>query len=100
LVIIFFRSIVQPEKRRELSQTLLSRIEHVRKGQGCLQANVHQDAENEDRFLVIEAWDTQKDADEYLKSDIFKVLLGAACLMQRPPEIDICTVSRSTRLEV
>jgi len=48
---------------------------------------------------VVEEWATQKDADNHLQSDIFTVLIGAKCLLIRPPEIMIHTVNRSTELE-
>ena len=100
LVIIFVRIKVRPEKRKELSQTLLSIIEKMRKESGCLHAGFYQDVDNENNFVVVEEWATQKDADDHLQSDIFTVLLGAGCLMRRPPEIVIHTVSRSKELEV
>jgi len=90
---------VRPDKRKELSQTLLSIVEQVRKESGCLYSDFYQNVENETDFLVVEGWETQKDADDHLQSDIFTVLLGAGCLMVRPPEIVIHSVSRSTELE-
>ena len=99
MVIIFAKIKVRPEKRKELSQTLDSIVEHVRKESGCLHAGFYQDVENENDFLVAEEWESQKDSDDHLRSDIFTVLRGAGCLMSRPPEIVIHTVSQSTELE-
>ena len=48
---------------------------------------------------IMEEWATQENSDDHLQSDSFAVLLGAGCLMSRPPEIVIYTVSRSTELE-
>jgi quinol monooxygenase YgiN len=90
---------VRPEKRKELSQTLLSIVEQVRKESGCLHAGFYQDIDSETEFLVVEEWTTQKDSDDHLQSDIFTVLMGAGCLMRRPPEIVIHTVSRSREWE-
>ena len=99
MVIIFVRINVRPVNRQELSQTFLSIVERVRKESGCLHADFYQDAENENDFLVVEEWATQKDSDDHLRSDIFAVLLGAGTLMHRPPEIVIHTVSHSSALE-
>jgi quinol monooxygenase YgiN len=99
LVIIFVRMIVRPEKHKELSQTLLSIVEQVRKESGCLHAGYYQNVESEMDFLVVEEWATQKDSDDHLRSDLFTVLIGAKCLLSRSPEIMIHTVSRSTELE-
>jgi quinol monooxygenase YgiN len=90
---------VRPEKRKELSQTLLSIVEQVRKEHGCLHAGFYQDGENETDFLVVEEWETRKDSDDHLRSDLFAVLLGAGSLMRRPPDIVIHTVDHSTELE-
>jgi len=91
--------IVRPEKRKELSQTLLSIVEKMRKEGGCLHSGFYQDVENENNFAVVEEWATQKDSDNHLRSDLFTVLMGAKCLLSRPPEIVIHTVDRSTELE-
>ena len=100
MVIIFVRINVRPEKRKELSQTLLSIVDEVRKASGCRQAGFYQNVDNETDFLVVEEWASQKDSDDHLRSDIFTVLMGAGCLMCRPPEIVIHTVSHSSDLEV
>ena len=99
MVITFVRMSVRPEKRKELSQTLLSIVEQVRKESGCLHAGFYENVDNETDFLVVEEWATQKDSDDHLRSDIFTVLMGAKCLWSRPAEIMIHTVSRSTELE-
>ena len=99
LVIIFIKIKVWPEKRKELSQTLLSIVEQVRKKSGCLHSGFYKNFENENDFLMVEEWATQKDSDDHLQSDIFTVVMGAGCLMRRPPEIVIHTVSRSRKLE-
>ena len=100
MVITFVRMSVRPEKRKELSQTLLSIVEQVRKESGCLHAGFYENVDNETDFLVVEEWATQKDSDDHLRSDIFAVLTGAKCLLSRSPEIMIHTVSGSTELEV
>ena len=98
MVIIFIRMKVRPEKRKELSQTLLPIVEQVKKESGCMQAGFYQNVDNETDFLMVEEWATQKDSEDHLRSDIFAVLLGAGTLMHRPPEIVIHTVSHSTEL--
>jgi quinol monooxygenase YgiN len=90
---------VRPEKRKELTQTLLSIVEQLRKESGCLHAGFYRNGENEEDFLVVEEWATQQDSDDHLRSDLFTVLMGAGTLMRRPPEIVMHTVDRSTELE-
>jgi quinol monooxygenase YgiN len=99
LVIIFIRTEVRPEKRKEFSQTLQSIVEQVRRERGCLHSGFYENRENENDFLVVGEWETQKDSDDHLRSDLFTVLMGAGSLMSRPPEIVIHTVDRSVELE-
>ena len=89
---------MRPEKRKELTQTLLSIVEQLRKESGCLHAGFYRNGENEEDFLVVEEWATQQDSDDHLRSDLFTVLMGAGTLMRRPPEIVIHTVSHSREL--
>ena len=98
MIIIFVRLKARPEKRKELSQTLPSIVGQVRKESGCLHSGFYRNGENEEDFLVVEEWATQKDWDDHLQSDIFTVLMGAGTLMHRPPEIAIHTVSYSKEL--
>jgi len=98
LNILFVKINVRPEKRKELTQTLHSIVERVRRQSGCLHAGFYQDVENEDDFLVVEEWATQRDSDNHVRSDIFTVLVGAGSLMHRSPDIVLHTVSRSTEL--
>lgn len=97
--IIFVKITVRPEKRKELTQTLHSIVEKVRKESGCLHSGFYQNVESETDFLVVEEWATRKDSDDHLQSDIFTVLMGAGSLMLRPPEIVIHTINRSRELE-
>jgi quinol monooxygenase YgiN len=99
MIIIFVRLKARPEKRKELSQTLPSIVGQVRKESGCLHSGFYRNGENEEDFLVVEEWATQKDWDDHLQSDIFTVLMGAGTLMHRPPEIVVHTVSHSKELE-
>jgi quinol monooxygenase YgiN len=96
LIVKLIKIKVRPEKRKELAQTLNSIVEQVRKEHGCLHSGFYQDLENEEDFLVVEEWATQKDSDAHLRSDIFTVILGAGSLMHGPPKVIIHTVNRST----
>jgi quinol monooxygenase YgiN len=99
MVIIFVRMSVRPQKRKELSQTLHSIVGQVRKESGCRNSGFYQDVENENDFFVVSEWETQKDSDKHLRSEIFTVLRGAGSLMRRPPEIVIHPVGHSSEME-
>jgi len=89
---------VRPEKRKELRQTIRSILQEVRKENGCVDSNFYRNAENENDFVLVETWETRKILDDHLRSDIFTVMMGAASLLSRPPEIMIHTVSQSSEL--
>jgi len=99
LLIIFVRIKARPEKRKKLLQTLHSIVGHVRKESGCLDAGFYQHIENEEDFFVVKKWPALKDSEDHLRPDIFAIILGAASLTSRTPEIVMHTVSRSKELE-
>jgi quinol monooxygenase YgiN len=64
-----------------------------------MDSNFYQNAENENDFFLVEAWENRKTLDDHLRSVRFTVLMGARSLLSRPPEIMIHTVSNSSELE-
>jgi quinol monooxygenase YgiN len=50
MIIIFLRIKARPEKRKELSQTLHSIVEQVRKESGCEHASFYRNSEDEEIF--------------------------------------------------
>ncbi len=90
---------VRPDKRKELWQTFQSIVAQMRKENGCLDSNFYQNAENENDFFLVEAWENSKALDDHLQSVRFTVLMGAGSLLSRPPEIMIYTVSNSSEFE-
>jgi quinol monooxygenase YgiN len=98
MVFLFFKMTVRPEKRKELSQTLQSIVEQVRKENGCLKSGLFGNSENEHEFLMLEEWESREALDNHLESDIFTVLVGAVGLMERTPEVSVHTVSHSREL--
>jgi quinol monooxygenase YgiN len=83
------------EKRTEVMQTLLSMIEPTENVRGCLSCHIFRDIEDKNGFGLIVEWETRKDLDDYIKSDIFGVLLGTKSLLCEPALIEIHTVSHS-----
>jgi quinol monooxygenase YgiN len=83
-----------PRKRQELKQTLLSIADEVRKTKGCLGHYFYQDLESEDTLCLVQEWESQRDFDAYLESDLFHVLCGATTLLsQSHRQVSFSTVS-------
>jgi quinol monooxygenase YgiN len=76
-----------PEKRIELSQTLVSLSVSTRIEKGCQRCDICQSIEDENRFFILEEWNTQENLMTHLKSDHFRVLRGAMNLLQEPYEM-------------
>ena len=99
MILAFIKMNVRPEKHKELLQTFQSIVAQMRKENGCVDSNFYQNAENENDFFLVEAWENRKTLDDHLQSVRFKVLMVALSLLSRPPEFKIHTVSNSSELE-
>lgn len=71
-------------KRLELTQAVASLVLSIRMEKGCQCCEFGQSMEDENRFFVIQTWNTRKDLIRHLKSEEFKVLRGAVNLFQEP----------------
>ena len=89
MVIVIIKMNARPEKCLELEQTLLALVESTRKEKGCLSHNILQDIENDNGFSLIQMWQTRGDLDDFLRSDLFTVLIGTRYLLSRPLEISV-----------
>lgn len=90
---------VIPEKQKEVLQTLVSLISPLGNGSGCLSYRIFCDIEDKNVFNLISEWETRRDLDAHLKSEIFSVLLGTKSLLFEPMEIQIFAVSDTEGIE-
>ena len=93
MILVIIRMQVIPEKRKELSQTIVSLIGSLRTEKGCLRCDFCQCMENENELRILEEWDTRKNLNSHLKSERFRVLRGAMNLLQEPYEMVFHTVA-------
>jgi len=78
---------VLAEKRRELSQTIVSLIGSLRTEKGCRRCDFYRSLEDENELSILEEWDTRESFDSHLMSERFRVLRGAMNLLQEPYEM-------------
>jgi quinol monooxygenase YgiN len=90
---------VLPEKQKELVQTILSMIGPMEKEAGCLSCALFCNVEDKNLLNLFEEWQTRKDLDRHLRSEMFSVLLGTKSLLRDPSQIQIHTVSHSEGME-
>ena len=99
MVIVIIKLNARSEKCLELKQSLLALIKPTRKEKGCLSLNIFQDIENDNGFSLIQMWQTRDDLNEYLRSDLFNVLIGARYLLSRPSEISVNEITHLSEWE-
>ena len=99
MTLLIIRMNVLSEKRIELSQTIASLSVSTRREKGCKRCDFCQSIDDENRFFLLEEWDTQENLSSHLKSDNFKVIRGAMNLLQEPYEETFHNVCRPPIME-
>ena len=99
MTLLIIRMNVLSEKRMELSQTIASLSLSTRMEKGCQRCDFCRSIEDENRFFLLEEWDTQENLKNHLKSEHFKVIRGAMNLLQEPYETMFHNVFRPAGME-
>jgi quinol monooxygenase YgiN len=93
MILVIIRMKVLAEKRKELSQTIVSLIGSLRTEKGCLRCDFSRSMEDENELRILEEWDTRKNLNSHLKSERFRVIRGAMNLLGEPYEMQVHTVA-------
>lgn len=99
MIVVKITMNVLPEKQKELVQTLLSMIGSMEIEPGCQSYALFCNLEDKNILNLLEEWQSRKDLDQHLQSDMFGVLLGTQSLLLEPHDINIYTVHRSEGME-
>ena len=99
MTLLIIRMNVLSEKRMELSQTIASLSLSTRMEKGCQRCDFCRSIEDENRFFLLEEWDTQDNLKSHLKSERFRVLRGAMNLLREPYEMMFHTVFHPAGME-
>ena len=78
---------IHPENREEFMQTIRSVNESLKNEKGFKRSSLFQDVDNPNRFNLIQEWGTHDDLAIHLRSDIFRVLMGALKVLAQRSEI-------------
>jgi quinol monooxygenase YgiN len=80
-------------KDQEFLQTVDSLQEKFKQEEGFHKCTVYRDVADESTFHLIEEWYTQDDLDNHLKSDLFRVLIGALKVLSSESEVQYRLIS-------
>jgi quinol monooxygenase YgiN len=89
MVKVTIRMNALPEKLKELKQALVALVGSIRKTQGCRGCYFCCSVADENELCLFEEWEGLEVLSNHLKSDIFKVLLGAKSLLRTPHEVKV-----------
>jgi len=67
MILVIIRIKFLAEKRRELSQTIVSLIGYLRTEMGCRRCDFYRSMEDENKLCILEEWDTRENFDRYLR---------------------------------
>ena len=91
MILVMIRMEVAPEKRKELSQAITGLMALIRTEKGCRRCEFCHNEEGEHELCLLEEWDTESNLTRHLRSELFKVFLGAMNLLQKPQEMRFYT---------
>jgi len=79
---------VKPEKQQEFRHAISSLYSaREEEEKGLKKSTLYQEVDDPRGFRLITEWETQKDLEEYLRAEKFRVLLGAFQVLYAKPEM-------------
>lgn len=100
MILATLKMIVQPEKRRDLLETMKGMIEPVRVERGCLSYHLYEDVEDRNAFILVEEWATQEDLESHIRTDHQRRVLALMDLLSEQPELRFNTVSHTAGMDL
>ncbi|MGC2063892.1 MAG: putative quinol monooxygenase [Thermodesulfovibrionales bacterium] len=100
MILATLRMVVQPERRRDLLETMRGMLEPARVERGCLSYRLYEDVEDRNAFVLLEEWETQKDLESHIRTDHQRRLLVLMDLLSGQPEFRFNTVSHTKEMNL
>jgi quinol monooxygenase YgiN len=100
LILATLKMIVQPERRSDLLKTMRGMLEPARVERGCLSYHLYEDVEDRNAFVLLEAWETQEDIENHIRTDNQRQLLALMDILSEQPEVRFNTVSRTAGMDL
>lgn len=81
--------IAHPGKKDELMQSIRALRNKIAAETGCVACRVYQNPDNPDEFVVLEQWESEKQAYEHLDSENLAVLVGAGSVLSQDIRVSL-----------
>ena len=94
------KMIVQPERRRDLLETMRGMFEPTRVERGCLSYRLYEDVEDSNAFVLLEEWETQQDLESHIRTENQQRLFALLDLLSEQPEVRYNTVSHTAGMDL
>jgi len=75
-------------KQEEFIQVIRSVNELLKKQKGFKGSTLYQDMDNSNSLSLLQKWESQEDVDKHIRSETFRVLMGALKTLTRSSKIE------------
>ena len=100
MIVSTIRMSLPADKLKEFVQTFNPLLKAIRKQEGCLSCRFYGEVGDEDAFIMIEEWETQRGWDNHVQSKEFAIMLGAMSLSKdSAAAVELKLLTRAVGLE-
>lgn len=89
MIILRFKIPVEPKNRNELLNVITDISRKIKKEQGCIDNNIYQNLDDENEFIMFEAWKTRTFLKRHWRTLNFKALLDIQKFLRKPMGVEI-----------
>ena len=99
MIVTTTRMTVPPENQKELTQTVRLLLSQSRGAPGRLSSRLYSEIDSQDKYVLMEEWESRAHWVTYVKSDDFAVLFGAINALSNTAELEFLLLSHTAGLE-
>ena len=92
--VLITKAITKPEKRQEFMNTVVSVSIDIREKKGNVGFDYHVDEQDNNIVIIKTYWQSWDDLEKFMKSDLVKVLKGAAQILCVEEETNYYEISK------
>ena len=91
---------IETDKVDEFLDSLHPLLRDIRKHKGCLDYRMYRDSENESSFCILGEWNSNREMEDYFRTQDYEVLLGATKVLGRSFKLIITQVLETGRYDL